>query len=385
MIRSASSAYIHVPFCRSKCFYCDFNSYAGKDSLIDGYFGALLREIRMFSEKLKSDSEIGIVPLRTIFFGGGTPTYVEPHWIREVLESLDRYFGIGPDCEITIECNPGTADERKIGEYRSAGVNRISIGLQSASGRLLEMVGRTHRAEDFVRTIEAFFRAGFVNIGVDLMEGLPGQTQADLAESLEFVTSYDIRHLSLYALSIEPGTVFHDLYSRDDSSLPDSEAEREMYHQSIETLRRKGFEHYEISNFAKPGFRCRHNVSCWEGEEYFGFGAGAHSYFNRMRYSNIPEIECYISQVASAGSWAPSDEIILRDEDMKAEFFMLGFRLLDGVGRERFDRTFGGGFEEFLPRIESLIRRGLVCRSGGMYRLTGTGLDYANRVFVEFV
>lgn len=410
MQKAAASIYIHVPFCRSKCYYCDFNSFSGREELIGCYFEALLTEIDVFAGYLHSNSEFTPVRLQTVFFGGGTPTFVPSSLISQVISRLDARFGLDPECEITIECNPGTVDIAKIEDYKASGINRISIGLQSASDKLLALAGRTHCAADFDRTVNLFVKTGFTNISVDLIEGLPGQQTSDLLDSLEFATNYSLKHLSLYSLSIEQGTPFYDLYHINDDLLPDAETERKMYHLAIDFLKDKGFGHYEISNFAKPGFQCRHNVACWKGEPYFGFGAGAHSYFNNNRYSSICGIEDYIARIdkardstaqttdhstidnletdmAGRQSWAPAIEEIIRLDlnDIQNEYFMLGFRLTEGVSENEFKLRFGQGFDKYRPRLINLEKQGLISIEDGKYKLTGYGLDYANKVFIEFV
>ncbi|MHB8963738.1 MAG: radical SAM family heme chaperone HemW [Saccharofermentanales bacterium] len=414
--KKSASVYIHIPFCASKCFYCDFNSYAGQDDLIDRYFEALLKEIDVFAASLSADPEFLPNQLKTIFFGGGTPTYVPSSNISSVVQRLRDRFGIEADCEITMECNPGTVDEAKIADYRTCGVNRISIGLQSASDRLLALAGRTHRAADFDRTVNQFIKAGFRNISADLIEGLPGQKTKNLMDSLTFVTGFDLEHISLYSLSIEQGTPFYNLYHADDDLLPDAAEEREMYHLAIDYLEGKGFSQYEISNFAKDGHQSRHNVSCWRGQEYFGFGAGAHSYFDGCRYSNISSIESYISrmnqnysgkttqidtevnQVRSEAnadiatmlrhrtrSPALEDLTVLSTDDRRNEFFMLGLRLTEGISEAEFTDRFGPGFDKYRKQLDALEGQGLLSAAGGRYRLTRYGLDYANKVFIEFV
>ncbi|MHB1453582.1 MAG: radical SAM family heme chaperone HemW [Saccharofermentanales bacterium] len=410
MKKAAASVYIHIPFCRSKCFYCDFNSYSGHENLMEDYFDALLTEIDLFADHLAETGEFIPVSLQTLFFGGGTPTYVPSSLILQVIDKLAARFGFDPACEITIECNPGTVDSAKIRDYKAGGINRISIGLQSASDRLLALAGRTHSAADFDRTINQFLKMGFKNVSVDLIEGLPDQKTSDLLDSLTFAADYDLKHLSLYSLSIEQGTPFYDRYHINDDLLPDGKTEREMYHMAIEFLKDRGLAQYEISNFAKPGFQCRHNVSCWKGDPYFGFGAGAHSYFNHNRYSNVNDIEDYIKRIGavrdsnirpisdsiavdkeinisgrSAGSPAMEDCICLDPEDAQNEYFLLGFRLTEGISEREFKLKFGQGFEKYRPRLISLKNQNLIFIEDDRYRLTDYGLDFANKVFIEFV
>jgi oxygen-independent coproporphyrinogen III oxidase len=305
---------------------------------------------------------------------------------------LEKRFGLDPACEITIECNPGTVDSEKIAEYRNAGINRISIGLQSASDRLLSLAGRSHRAVDFDRTVRLFRRYGFTNISADIMLGLPGQQPEDLMDTISYATSYDLEHLSMYSLSIEEGTRFFTLYAKNDELLPDAQTERSMYHDAIDLLQRRGYHPYEISNFAKPGAESLHNLSCWKGEEYLGFGAGAHSYFRSARTSNVPDPVTYIQRVLQndpmiPGSDSPAtcEAIRLNEKDRMNEFFLLGFRLTEGIDLDDFERRFGPESDSYLPILQKCADQRLIEKVGRRYRLTSHGLDYANRVFLEFV
>jgi oxygen-independent coproporphyrinogen-3 oxidase len=270
--------YIHIPFCKKKCYYCDFNSYSGMDHLAGSYFDALKTEMGIMSEGLKDR------PVKTVFIGGGTPSLVDPGCISGVLEDCSRLFSMSPNAEISMECNPGTLSIENLRAYRQAGINRLSIGLQAWQDRLLEGLGRIHRRQQFVENLEAAYRAGFTNINADLIFGLPGQNFEDWTETLEATTSlfadHHLTHLSCYSLQIEEGTVFGDKYKACVLIPADDELDRKMYRYAVDFLAGKGYRHYEISNFAMPGYECKHNLIYWKAEEYAGFGAGAHSYLD---------------------------------------------------------------------------------------------------------
>jgi len=395
--------YIHIPFCKKKCYYCDFNSYPGMDHLAGSYFNALKNEMGIMSEGLKDR------PVKTVFIGGGTPSLVDPGYISELLEDCSRLFNLGSDAEISMECNPGTLSFEKLRIYRQAGINRLSIGLQAWQDRLLESLGRIHRRQQFTDNLESAYKAGFTNINADLIFGLPGQTFEDWSETLDAVTSHfmdkRITHLSCYSLQIEEGTVFGDKYETGALIPADDELDRKMYGYTVEFLAGKGYRHYEISNFALPGYECRHNLIYWRAEEYASFGAGAHSYLNGKRYGNTAGIEEYIGAVKrfeertrdigdKAGcrneegyypvptdtgldtgllDTGPTDtgfdtglhediQYIGRRESM-SEFMILGLRLIKGVSSEEFRQRYGVRLQEvFGEKLETLVRKGLLVR-----------------------
>lgn len=408
--------YIHIPFCKSKCYYCDFNSYSGREHLAGSYFDALISEMKKCAESLYNR------PIRSIFIGGGTPSLIDPKYIAGLLEVCSKYFKVEPDAEISMESNPGTLTFENLKVYRAAGVNRLSIGLQAWQDRLLESIGRIHRRQQYVENMEAAFRAGFHNINTDLIFGLPGQTFDDWAETLESVTSLSftgiqsgmdsvsgasdsLTHLSCYSLKIEEGTVFGDKLDAGTLIPADDELDRRMYHYTVEFLARKGYRHYEISNFARQGCECRHNLIYWKAREYAGFGAGAHSYLNHRRFNNAEEIEEYIHSVNSAKRTLHKDVQYIGRQEAMSEFMILGLRLVDGISSGEFETRFGVSLSEvYGNKLDLLVKQGLLTKdelgagSGSCsdlscakipdscsYRLTTLGLDLANKVFVEFV
>lgn len=397
--------YIHIPFCKSKCYYCDFNSYSGREYLAGSYFNALLSEMRNRADTL------GTRPVRTVFIGGGTPSQVDPQYISSLLEVCSKYFKVDSDAEISMESNPGTLTYDSLKAYRAAGVNRLSIGLQAWQDRLLKDLGRIHRRQQFVDNLEAAFKAGFKNINADLIFGLPGQTFEDWAETIDAVAGLGLTHLSCYSLKIEEGTDFGDRLEAGTLVAADDELDRSMYRHTVETLSQKGFKHYEISNFANPGFECRHNLVYWKALEYAGFGASAHSYLDSRRFSNVIGIEEYIEAVGriwvdraggqDKGGLHEDMQFIDRQEAM-TEFMILGLRLIDGISAEEFEARFGVKLQSvYGDKLARLVKEGLLINergkncSGGSYseritdsdcfRLTTLGLDLANKVFIEFI
>ncbi|MBW7459754.1 radical SAM family heme chaperone HemW, partial [Paenibacillus sepulcri] len=289
MLNIAPSAlYIHIPFCTNKCFYCDFNSYVLKGQPVDDYLTALEHEMELTAAALPPQE------IRTVFVGGGTPTVLNPVQMERFLSSVKRHFPLYGDLEFTMEANPGTTDPDKLAAMRAGGVNRISFGVQSFDNGLLEWIGRIHNVDDVYRSIENARAAGFDNLSIDLMFGLPGQTVQLLSESVDRALALELPHYSLYGLKVEENTLFHAMYERNELPLPPEDDELAMYMLLIEKLKGAGFHHYEISNFAKPGFESRHNTTYWRNEPYYGLGAGAHGYARGERHMNIKGVQPYI-------------------------------------------------------------------------------------------
>ncbi len=383
------AAYIHVPFCKSKCFYCDFNSYSGREDQIDEYFHALLREIRTVDAYYRNGRESFRTPLRSVYFGGGTPSFVPSSYITAVLLELKNRFLLADNAEITIECNPGTVDLPKMEDYRNAGFTRLSIGLQSGSDELLRKIGRIHTLQQFEECIEYADQTGFANRNIDLMFGLPSQTIEDVRQSVRLVLEKKAVHVSFYSLILEEGTPFYEKYHCTPELLPSEDLEREMYWTGVREFEKSGFLHYEISNLAKPGFICRQNATYWKSREYFGFGAGAHSYQQRTRFANENDIGSYIRKISDAGMPSPAPAAVssedLTESARELEFFMLGFRLLEGVDTSEFERCFSKPADSYIKRLSDLVRKGYLTQKGTIFRLTSKGIDFANQVFMEFV
>lgn len=370
--------YIHIPFCKKKCKYCDFISFCSNEKNINKYFNALTKEIQnsLINKKVS-----------TIYIGGGTPSLVDSKYICQVLEILMNKFEIEENAEITIEVNPGTVDNKKLEDYKRAGINRLSIGLQSTHNRILDLIGRIHTFEEFKNTYEIARKIGFENINVDLMLAMPTQTESELLESLNEVISLNPKHISIYSLILEDGTELNRLVENGELELLDDKIERKMYWKTKSILEKNGYIHYEISNFAKKGFESKHNVSCWNQDEYIGFGLASHSYINNKRFSNTNNFEEYVKNIEDNESEKNIIVHELQDRQSKAkEYMMLGFRKIDGISISEFERKFRiNPLFYFRFEIEKLVNEDLIEVDLDNIKLTKTGLDLANLVFEEFV
>ena len=380
--------YIHIPFCKHKCYYCDFTSFAGCEHLQEKYIECLKKELQYRLNKLKDDYMI-----TTIYIGGGTPSYIDSKNIKDVMELLVNYIdnnqinGIQLDnVEITIEVNPGTVTKQKLRDYKEAGINRLSIGLQSTNNKLLKAIGRIHDYEQFLKTYNLAREVGFNNINVDLMLGLPKQTIEDLKESLYKVIELNPEHISVYSLIVEEGTKLYDMVSDGELELPDEEYERQMYWYVKNTLELNGYKHYEISNFAKNGYESKHNLNCWKQKEYIGVGIGASSYLDNVRFSNIRDLEKYLKNVeATEYEKNRTVEEMQSEEDKFKEFMLLGLRMIDGVSILEFKNKFGQNpVYLFRQELDKLVKAKLLIVDGDRIKLTNKGLDLANQVWMEF-
>jgi putative oxygen-independent coproporphyrinogen III oxidase len=383
MSEAPRALYIHIPFCTNKCHYCDFTSYVLKGQPVDEYLDALEAEMRLTVESLPPER------IDTVFVGGGTPTVLTPGQMTRFLNAVQSRFPLAADAEFTMEANPGTTDPDKLAAMKAGGVNRISFGVQSFDNGLLERIGRIHNTDDVYRSLDNARAAGFRNLSIDLMFGLPGQTLGQLADSVEKALALELPHYSLYSLKIEENTLFHKLYERNELPLPPEEEEYNMFLLLIEKLKSAGYVHYEISNFAKPGFESRHNRTYWRNEPYYGLGAGAHGYANRLRHVNLKGITPYIDS-ARAGLPRLEEHRVSEDEAME-DFMMVGLRLLEGVSASRFAGQFPGESleERFGTVLQSLVEKQLLVRleTAGdvVYRLSDQGLLLGNEVFASFL
>lgn len=367
---------MHIPFCVSKCHYCEFNSYPGMDNLFDDYVQALIAEI--------SDMP-GKQPLETVYIGGGTPTILPARHLVNILAALTQRFGLTANREVTVEANPGTVDERKLAQLREAGFDRLSIGVQSFDDAYLAKVGRVHTVRQAVHAYEAARRAQFHNIGIDLIFALPGQTLEHWAGTLQRAVEMGPEHVSLYELSIEEGTQFARMCTDGDLDLPDDDAQLEMYEMAISALTAAGFEHYEVSNFARPGFRSRHNQVYWRNEPYYGLGAGATSYVDGVRARRVADPREYIARICSGRSPVEWSEQLM-GRDMLAETIVQGLRMLDGVDLCRLDSDYcTDAAMHFKTQIARLVEKGLLEEVDGRIRVTHRGLLLLNDVACEFV
>ena len=363
--------YIHIPFCVRKCAYCDFLSAPAGEATRSAYVRALREEIRSAGELNE------IYEGATVFFGGGTPSLLTGEELAGILGEVSRRLLLRSDAEITVECNPGTLNREKLKIYKRAGINRLSIGLQSADNRELKTLGRIHTWEQFLENYELVRKIGFRNVNIDLMSALPGQTREGWLSTLEKVTALDPEHISAYSLIIEEGTPFYEKYREDgpeEKELPGEDLDRIMYEDTKAFLHEKGYERYEISNYARPGYECRHNCSYWERLDYKGFGIGAASLLNGVRYQNSTDLQEYLK-----GHYAYESVEPLSAGDALEETMFLGLREMRGVVlTDTIRNTYGS-------KIKLLTEEGLLERAGDRIRLTDRGIDISNYVLSEFL
>lgn len=373
--------YIHIPFCTNKCFYCDFNSYVAAGQPIDAYLDALENEMRLTVAELPPET------IDTVFVGGGTPTVLTPAQMSRFLTSVRKYFPLSPNVEFTMEANPGTTDMEKLAAMLEGGVNRISFGAQTFDNSLLAAIGRIHEAQDVIQSIANAKAAGFTNLSIDLMFGLPNQTLQQLKDSVSIALQLDLPHYSLYGLKVEENTLFHRLYQRDELPLPEEDDELAMYEHLMERLSEAGYRHYEISNFARPGYESRHNTTYWRNEPYYGLGAGAHGYAKGLRHINIKGVQPYIDAANKALPLLEHNRV--SKEEAMGDFMMVGLRLQDGVKQLDFSHQFGDiKLEEvFGSALERLQAQGLLEKQAEPigYRLTPKGVIFGNEVFGAFI
>ena len=386
--------YVHIPFCIKKCDYCDFISYSNCFDMQERYVEKLLEEIEENKDLLKNNF------ISTIYIGGGTPSAIKPELIKEILDKIYLAAEIEEknEVEITIEVNPGTTTKNNLQMYRNCGINRLSIGLQSTDDAILKEIGRIHNYEQFLDTYKWAGEAGFENINVDLMLGLPGQDIEILKNSLENVVNLKPtpKHISVYSLIVEEKTKIEQRIDSGELSLPDDEEERRQYHYMKNFLELNGYKHYEISNFAKPGFESKHNMNCWEQKQYVGFGIAAHSYVDGVRYSNTTDLKEYLNvndnesgdNLKEEGKFntIKTIEETQNKLDMEKEFMMLGLRKLDGVSISKFEQKFGENpIYLFRNELQKLVEEDLLEVDLDDIKLTSKGLDLANLVWEEFV
>ena len=373
--------YIHIPFCKRKCYYCDFISFENKQNLIEEYINSLKSEI------YKCDLEKEKYIVKTIYIGGGTPSYIDSKYITSILKILKEKFTILNETEITIEVNPGTVTKEKLYNYINAGINRISIGLQSTNDNLLKLIGRIHNYKDFLNTYNLAKKVGFNNINVDLMIGLPTQNLQDIEKDLNNIISLKPQHISCYSLILEEETKLEEKIKNKELYLPQEELERKMYWKVKKTLEENGYKHYEISNFAKKGYESKHNVSCWNQEEYIGFGLASHSYINDKRFSNTENLEEYISEINNnVNPQIKTVHEIQNKESKMKEYMLLGLRKIDGVEISKFKNNFlENPIYKYREELNKLEEKSLIEIDGDYIKLTHDGIDFANEVWQEFV
>lgn len=373
--------YIHIPFCRQKCFYCDFPSFAGRERYEADYTDALCRELAvqgvLYREKWGSP--------RTIYMGGGTPSLLPIGLLAKILQAIADVFGDAADREFTVECNPGTVDAAKLRALRAGGVNRLSFGVQTFDDTLLKKIGRIHTGAQAREAMALARTAGFQNVSMDLIYGLPGESLAELERDLEAMVALEPEHISIYGLQLEEGTAFAKMQEMGRLMLPDDDTVERMYDTMTAFLPAHGYARYEISNFAKPGFESRHNLSYWQDVPYLGVGAAAHSYLEGQRYENVREIPAYIEGIRTGKGVRRQEETMTREIAME-EFAFLALRTARGIDRARFARRFGVPLEAvYADAIAKLKRQGLLEADEAGVHLTSLGMKYGNMAFEEFL
>ncbi|SUN46839.1 coproporphyrinogen III oxidase [Streptococcus equi subsp. equi] len=374
MSKKPTSAYVHIPFCTQICYYCDFSKVFIKNQPVDAYLEALIKEFESYQ----------ISSLKTLYIGGGTPTAITAKQLDYLLSHLQQHLQLDQLEEFTIEANPGDLTEDKIAVLRQSAVNRISLGVQTFNDKQLKQIGRSHTEAQIYATIASLKEAGFQNISIDLIYALPGQTIQQVKENVAKALSLDIPHLSLYSLILEHHTVFMNKMRRGKLHLPTEDLEAEMFEYIISEMESSGFEHYEISNFTKPGFESRHNLMYWNNDEYFGCGAGASGYLNGIRYRNRIPIQHYLKAVAD-GNARLSEEVLTKEEMMEEELF-LGLRKKSGVSVSRFQEKFGLSFESrYGSVVRELQAQGLLVKDKDFVRMTKKGLFLGDSVAEKFI
>lgn len=374
MLTKPTSAYVHIPFCTQICYYCDFSKVFIKNQPVDAYLQALIREFESYDIK----------KLRTLYIGGGTPTSITAEQLEYLLTNLTKHLDLSVLEEFTIEANPGDLTEDKIEVLKNSAVNRVSLGVQTFNDKHLKQIGRSHNEAQIYSTISNLKKAGFHNISIDLIYALPGQTMEDVKENVAKAIALDIPHLSLYSLILEHHTVFMNKMRRGKLQLPKEDLEAKMFEYIISELEANGFEHYEISNFTKPGFESCHNLMYWDNAEYFGVGAGASGYLNGVRYRNRGPIQHYLKAVAE-GNARLAEEVLTKDEMMEEELF-LGLRKKSGVSIARFEEKFGLSFEDRYGQIvRELCEQGLLVTDDKVIRMTKKGLFLGDTVAERFI
>ena len=369
-----TSAYVHIPFCTQICYYCDFSKVFIKNQPVDSYLEHLIEEYDSYDIK----------KLRTLYIGGGTPTALSARQLAFLLEKLTDKLDLSYLEELTIEANPGDLDQEKIAVLKDSPVNRVSLGVQTFNDRMLKQIGRSHSEKDIYENIANLKKAGFDNISIDLIYALPKQTMEDVKTNVAKAIALDIPHMSLYSLILENHTVFMNRMRRGKLPLPKEDLEAEMFEYIIAELGKAGFEHYEISNFSKPGFESRHNLMYWDNAEYYGIGAGASGYVDGVRYKNHGPIRHYLEAV-KAGDARVQEEVLTLKEQMEEEMF-LGLRKKSGVSKKRFEEKFGISFEEQYGAVVSeLTEQGLLVPDRDIVRMTKQGLFLGDTVAEKFI
>ena len=382
LMKKELELYIHIPFCVRKCAYCDFLSVVGNVEVIECYVESLIKEIYDYQSMARQ------YMVTTAFFGGGTPSILSGAQMEKICEALREVFHFATDAEITIEANPGTVTAEKLKVYQNCGINRISFGLQSTNNEELKLLGRIHTYEEFLDSYQMARAAGFDNINVDLISAIPKQTLESWESTLNRVIALEPEHISAYSLIVEEGTPFARLYGEGaplEGDLPSEEEERAMYYRTEKLLGEAGYHRYEISNYAKEGKACRHNLGYWERKDYLGIGLGAASLIDNIRYSHVEDLAVYLEYADDLQQIEVGKELLSITEQME-EFFFLGLRKMQGVSLDEFEQIFGvPAKERYGEAMMRLCQEGLLENADGVLRLTAKGIDVSNYVFAELL
>lgn len=379
-MRKQLSLYIHIPFCNSKCNYCAFVSQVASDEMKEQYVDALVKEIVMRSKTYGANREV-----TTIYIGGGTPSSLPLGAVKKIMSAVYNNFVVCNDAEITIEINPNTITKEKADEYMSCNISRFSIGLQMAQSRLLSILGRTHKYLDFKNAVQTLQSAGATNISADIMLGLPTQTKEDIVETIKLIDSLNIKHISAYLLSVEEGTRFYTMLQNNELNLPTEKATIEMYYTAYNELKKRGYVRYEFSNFAKIGYRSKHNTVYWERKEYLGLGVSAHSFVDGYRMVNTSSIPNYLVHIQK--NEIPLEcKDLLNETDAKEETIMLSLRLAEGIDLTKYQAEFNSSLlDEKKPEIDLLVKNNFLKIEDNHLKATGEGFMVLNKIISMLV
>ncbi len=371
--------YVHIPFCERKCNYCDFYSVEKSDSIEKQYVDALIKEIKSYQSKAE-----GYI-VDSIFIGGGTPSYLKHENIGLILDEIRNTFILTDDVEISLEANPNSITAGKVLSYKKYGINRMSVGIQSLDKNILKTIGRLHDSKEALDAIEIIKKAGIDNINADIMFNIPGQDTDSLNDTLEQVISSGVKHISFYSLKLEEGTPLYKMEAKKLIQMPDEDSERDMYYEGRELMEARGYIQYEISNFSKPNYECRHNIKYWTGGEYISFGPFAHSCFENKRYNNISDIKYYCENIKEPDKFRQLNEVLGKESKM-FEYIMLRLRMNSGIIIEDFNREFEKDFMSiYKNQIKNLLEYQLIDINNGRLKLTKKGMDVSNYVFEQFL
>lgn len=372
--------YIHVPFCKQKCNYCDFYSVKWDDEWENKYTIAVINEIKNYKEIL-GDKYI----VDTVYFGGGTPTIIKPSNLKKILDSISIIADFDKNAEISMEANPNTLTDENLIQYKEAGINRLSIGIQSLNDEILKRIGRIHNSTEALEAIDWAIKHGFENINADAMFNIPGQTTLDIEDTLYKIMERGVKHISFYSLKLEKGTPMYSMEQKSLITMPDEDEERNMYYKGRNVMEKNNLFQYEISNFAALGFQCRHNLKYWNQEEYIGIGPSAHSFMNSIRYSNPSDLKLYCKNIEENNLGRIIQEE-MNEEELMFEYIMLRLRLTEGLDFAEFKNKFKVDFnEKYKGQIKHLTDNKLIEQSGNIMKLTQRGMDISNYVFEEFM